>query len=103
MAPDIIQVTVLPNYKLQIQFENGEIKIFDMSPYLQYPAFSDLRHTNLFTRAKVMNGTVVWTEEIDISPDILYLNGKTVTPSSFSVRWALRPVNFCLCGDRLYF
>jgi Protein of unknown function (DUF2442) len=35
MTPDVTQVTALPDYKLQVQFENGEFKIFDMSPYLQ--------------------------------------------------------------------
>ncbi len=78
MTPDVIQVTALPGYKLQVQFENEELKIFDMSPYLQYPAFSALSHDNLFLQARVLNGTVVWTDEIDISPDTLYLNGETI-------------------------
>jgi hypothetical protein len=85
MTPDVIQVTALPDHKLQIQFENGELKIFDMTPYLQYQAFSDLRHANLFMRAKVLNGTVVWTEDIDISPDTLYLKGTTISSSKSSV------------------
>ena len=81
MTPDVIQVTVLPDYKLQVQFENRELKIFDMFPYLKYPAFSDLSHDNLFARAKVLNGTVFWTDEIDISPDTLYLKGETINSS----------------------
>jgi len=80
MTPDVIQVTALPNYKLQIQFENGEVKVFDMSPYLQYQAFSSLRESNVFMRAKVSNGTVGWTEEIDISPDTLYIKGEAMNP-----------------------
>jgi hypothetical protein len=81
MTPNVIQVTVLQDYKLQVHFENGELKIFDMSSYLQYPAFSDLSYDNLFARAKVLNGTVVWTDEIDISPDTLYLKGETINSS----------------------
>lgn len=81
MTPNVIQVIVLPDYKLQVQFENGELKVFDMSPYLKYPAFSDLNYDNLFARAKVLNGTVVWTDEIDISTDTLYLKGKTIASS----------------------
>ena len=30
----------------------------------------------LFMRAHVAHGTVVWTEEIDLSPDTLYLRGQ---------------------------
>ena len=76
MTPDVVQVRALLDYKLQIQFANGELKIFDMKPYLAYPAFSDLYHDNLFLSARVDNGTVAWTDEIDISPDTLYLKGK---------------------------
>jgi len=76
MTPDVVQVKTLMNYKLQIQFADGELKIFDMKPYLTYPAFSDLRHNNLFLSARVHNGTVVWTDEIDISPDTLYLKSE---------------------------
>jgi Protein of unknown function (DUF2442) len=81
MTPDVIQVTALPNYKLQIQFENGELKVFDMAAYLRYQAFSSLRESNVFMQAKVSNGTVGWTEEIDISPDTLYVKGKSINPA----------------------
>ncbi|MBE9175105.1 DUF2442 domain-containing protein [Synechocystis salina LEGE 06155] len=79
MTPDVVQVRALLDYKLQIQFANGELKIFDMKPYLAYPAFSDLCHDNLFLSARVDNGTVAWTDEIDISPDTLYLKGKPLS------------------------
>ena len=46
-----------------------------MKPYLHYPAFSPLTENGLFMRAHVANGTVVWNEEIDLSPDTLYLLG----------------------------
>ena len=41
MTPDVVQVRALLDYKLQIQFANGELNIFDMKPYLAYPAFSE--------------------------------------------------------------
>jgi Protein of unknown function (DUF2442) len=49
-----------------------------MLPYLQYPAFAPLKDLGLFSKARVAHGTVVWTEEIDISPDTLYLAGKPI-------------------------
>ena len=76
MSPDVVQVKTLPDYRLRVQFANGELKIFDMKPYLVYPAFSNLCNGNLFLSAKVSHGTVVWTDEIDISPDTLYLRGE---------------------------
>lgn len=76
MIPDVVQVKALLDYKLQIQFADGQLKIFDMKPYLTYPAFADLCHGNLFFSARVNYGTVVWTDEIDISPDTLYLKSE---------------------------
>ncbi len=54
-----------------------------MRPYLDYPAFAALRYFNLFMRAHVAHGVVVWSEEIDLSPDTLYLRGfpRTVVPN----------------------
>lgn len=76
MIPDVVQVKAFPDYRLQIQFADGILKIFDMKPYITYPAFSELQKNNLFFSARVDGGTVVWTDEIDISPDTLYLKGK---------------------------
>lgn len=72
MRPDVIAVKVLPDYVLEIKFSNGEQRVFDMRPYLKFPAFSQLKEDNLFFKAHVFNGTVAWNDEIDMSPDTLY-------------------------------
>ncbi len=78
MTPDVVQVWAFPDYKLRIKFENGELKVFDMKPYLDYQIFADLKSENLFMRASIAHGTVVWSDEIDISPDTLYFKGETL-------------------------
>ncbi|MEN9373268.1 MAG: hypothetical protein RIR79_820 [Pseudomonadota bacterium] len=78
MTPDIIHVKTLPNYWIQAEFQNGEIRRFDMKPYLSYPAFSSLKENTLFEKATVLHGTVAWNEEIDLSPDTVYLAGQSV-------------------------
>ena len=75
MTPDVISVKALPNYYLEVLFENGEGRGFDMKPYLSYPAFSPLTEQHLFMNAHVAYGTVVWNDDIDMSPDTLYLKG----------------------------
>ena len=75
MTPDVIKVKVLPDYCIEAEFETGELRWFDMKPYLTFPAFSDLMENGLFMRASVKYGTVVWNDEIDLSPDTLYLRG----------------------------
>jgi hypothetical protein len=81
MTPDVIQVRPLPDYVLIAQFASGEWRRFDMSGYLHFPAFAPLRNQDLFQRAHVENGTVVWTDEIDLSPDTLYLRGQSTEGS----------------------
>lgn len=78
MTPDVVRVTTLPNFGLQVEFENGESRRFNMQPYLTYPAFAGLAEDGLFEKAHVQYGTVVWTDEIDVSPDTLYLAGERV-------------------------
>jgi len=76
MTPDVIKVLALPDYSIEAEFETGEVRRFDMRPYLDFPAFASLKEPDLFMRAHVEHGTVVWSEEIDLSPDTLYLRGQ---------------------------
>jgi len=75
MTPDVIKVKALPETKLRVEFADGSIRLFDVKPLLQYPAFSQLSDPTIFMKAKVLNCTVAWNDEIDISPDTLYLRG----------------------------
>jgi len=77
MTPDVVSVKPLSDYRLEASFANGEKRVFDMRPYLAYPAFAPLAQDALFMRAHVVLGTVAWTDEIDISPDTLDLRGAT--------------------------
>jgi hypothetical protein len=58
MTPDVVCVKTLPNYWLQAEFQNGEIRRFDMKPYLAYPAFSILKEPAFFEKAHILHGTV---------------------------------------------
>ncbi|MDF9393712.1 MULTISPECIES: DUF2442 domain-containing protein [Methylococcus] len=77
MTPDVVEVKALPEYTLLVRFANGELRRFDMRPYLRYPAFAHLQDPALFQSAHVQHGTVAWTNDIDVSPDTLYLRGET--------------------------
>lgn len=78
MTPDVVSVDPLPDYRLEADFANGEKRLFDMRPYLAYPAFAPLAEGALFMKAHVVLGTVTWTDEIDVSPDTLYLRGRSL-------------------------
>jgi len=51
------------------------VKYFDVKPYLDFPAFRRLKEGNLFAKAHVANGTVVWDDRLDLAPETLYLQG----------------------------
>lgn len=75
MTPDVVRVSPLFDYRLEVEFATGEKRLIDMRPYLTYPAFAPLAEGGMFLKAHVALGTVAWTDEIDISPDTLYLRG----------------------------
>jgi hypothetical protein len=76
MNPRITAVTVHDGYALRLTFTNGEIRRFDVTPYLGYPAFEPLRQVAFFKLARASHGTVTWPREIDFDPDTLYLEGR---------------------------
>ena len=73
MNPRARHIKPLPDFTMIITFINGETKVFDFKPYLQLPIYKDLYDVTLFMQAKVINGILVWTDEIDFCPDRLYL------------------------------
>ena len=75
---DVVNVEAKPNYKLLLVFENGEKRVFDMSPYMDKKPFVQLKGSPLFAKAFVDYGTVVWPGNIDIAPETLYDRSRPV-------------------------
>lgn len=78
MNPRIDTVIFKKPYRLILMFKNGEQKEFDISPYLSFPVFEKLKDKSFCSRARVINGTVAWDDEIDFDPDTLYLESRTI-------------------------
>ena len=68
---DVVKVEAKSDYRLILEFENGEKRVFDMRPYMDKKPFADLKGSRLFTMASVDYGTVVWPGNIDIAPETL--------------------------------
>ena len=73
MSPNVIQVQPLDNYQLQLQFDNSETRIFDVTPYLDKGVFSQLKSIEQFKIVKPFFGGIQWENEQDFSRDTLYL------------------------------
>ena len=66
------EVNPIDNYKLILTFENNEVKLFDMTPYLDKGIFKELKDENLFKAVKVSFDSIEWPNEADIDPETLY-------------------------------
>ena len=71
---------VIPNedYTLNIVFENGEKRILDMKPYLDFGVFKKIRNFNSFKHARVSFDTIEWDEGVDIDPEFVYKKSKPI-------------------------
>ena len=78
MNPEVKKVTVLDNYILEIEFDNGQKGQFSMLPYLDYPIYAPLKDYSVFKDAKVTMGFISWNDDIDMSPDTLYIDSKMI-------------------------
>jgi hypothetical protein len=72
MLIDVISVRVLPEFQLDLEFNNGERRKFDMRPLLSMKPWNRIAAPNVFERVRVDYGTVVWPGEIDVAPETLY-------------------------------
>ena len=75
---EIIEVEVLEDYQLKLTFDNGEIKIKDMEPYLDKGIFKKLKDKKVFNNVKIKCGTISWENDIDMCADSLYETSKTI-------------------------
>lgn len=69
---DVLTVKATKDFRLHLEFENGEKRIFDMTPLLEKKPFIRLKGSPLFLAARVDYGTVCWPGNIDIAPETLY-------------------------------
>lgn len=79
MYPAIIQVSTLSDYQLRLSFANGEIKIFDMKPYLHLGHFRELQTKEMFETVSISFDTIAWANEADIDPETLYEGSVALT------------------------
>jgi len=74
MRPKAKKVKPLEDYILEIEFDNGEIKRFDVKPYLNHKIFEELKNIKIFNTVKIAGLSIEWENGVDICPDELYNN-----------------------------
>ena len=68
----VSKVKALNDYQLELTFENKEIKIFDVKPYLDTGLFKKLKNESFFKLVKISFDTIAWPNGIDLDPEVLY-------------------------------
>ena len=81
MNPRVSKVQAAEDFHVKLTFDNGEARIFDVSPYLSRGIFQDLKEPTYFGRVKVAFGSIEWPGGQDFCPDTLYEFSKPVVSS----------------------
>jgi hypothetical protein len=79
----VIAVRANDDHSLDLKFNDGSTKRFDMKAYLGYEVFKELEDLNYFKRVRIAFGTVQWPHEQDISPETLYIDGIAIQEPTF--------------------
>ena len=82
MNPHVKTVRVLDDFELEVSFENGESRRFDVKPYLGRGIFARLRDRALFQTVTVVAGSIEWSSGLDLSYDTVYLDGQPIVAST---------------------
>jgi len=85
MNPQVISVEPKAEHKVLLTFDNKEVRIFDMSPYIDRSSFfKQLEDEEYFKTVRVSLGSVQWKNGQDLSPHTLYSKSKLLSSLSES-------------------
>ena len=76
MYPAVDAVSPLSDFLIRVSFANGEVKKFDMKPYLNIGIFKELVQKELFETVRISFDTIAWANDADIDPETLYQGGE---------------------------
>ena len=72
LRPTAVKVSPERDFRLKIEFDNGETRFFDVKPYIQGEWYGQLADEAYFRGVKTDGFTVVWPNGQDLCPDELY-------------------------------
>lgn len=76
MNPRVINVTPNSDHTITLTFDNNEVRVFDVKPYLDKGIFRELRDPYYFNSVRPLLGSIQWQNGQDFCPDTLYLDSK---------------------------
>ena len=82
MNPRVQSVKPNPDHTITLVFTNGEVKRFDVKPYLNKGIFQELQDLRVFNSVKPFLASVQWENGQDFCPDTLYLDSVPMSDSA---------------------
>ena len=73
ITPKLLDVKVLEDYKIELFYETGEVKIYDMTELLNTCKFYEkLKDKEKFRKISIVGLSIQWEDGEDIAPELLY-------------------------------
>ena len=66
------------DYQLLLTFANDEVRLFDVSKYLEIGKFQELKEKTLFKSVIVHFDSIEWANKLDLDLELLYNNSVKV-------------------------
>ena len=88
-----IKLEYLEGTTLELTFQDGKVKRYDMSAlFSKYPQLEALKDRTLFTSGKLLGPYgIVWNDDLDIETETIYEDGETVREE--------KPAAFVMVGE----
>jgi len=78
MFPIVTSVKPEKDYFLTLEFSNGDIRKFDVKPYLDKGIFQELRDLTKFYSVRTDGLSIEWKNEASLCPDTLYFDSVAI-------------------------
>ncbi len=85
-----IDLKILEGTALEVTFENGIVKRYDMNVlFPKYPQLKALKKRSLFLSGKLMGAYgIMWNDDLDIETETIYADGETVRTEELTIHKA---------------
>jgi hypothetical protein len=80
MYASIVKVTPVEGFSLVVIFDNGQTRILDMKPFLDFGVFRQIKKTEEFNRVHVAFDTVEWDCGVDLDPEFIMMKSVAKQP-----------------------
>jgi len=91
MNPRVKKVKPEDNYILRLTFSNGEVRKFDVKPYIDKGVFKKLKNISAFRAVRPAFGSIQWSGGQDLCPDTIYEESVPAERRGFSTIHETRP------------